>query len=293
MAKNWLTRRKFLTGAALTGMACVGLADALFVEPRHLVARRVEVHLRRLPEAFEGFRIAQISDIHYGPYMGAPGVERALRLAQTFHPELLVLTGDFVSHPWRRPNGREGAHFIEPCADVLAQWKAMRMVAILGNHDHWNHGGIVEAGLKERGIPVLRNAAFPLERGSDKLWIAGIDDALVRAADLNLTLRGIPPDETTVLLAHEPDFADHAAAYPVDLQLSGHSHGGQVRLPGVGALVLPGMARKYPIGLNRAGNLQVYTNVGLGVINPPVRFLCPPEVTFLTLFQDRTQTAIR
>jgi predicted MPP superfamily phosphohydrolase len=86
-----------------------------------------------------------------------------------------------------------------------------------------------------------------------------------------------------VLLAHEPDFADYAAQFPIDLQLSGHSHGGQVRLPGLGALVLPSLARKYPIGLNRVGSLQVYTNVGIGVINPPVRFHCPPEVTLLTL----------
>jgi predicted MPP superfamily phosphohydrolase len=95
----------------------------------------------------------------------------------------------------------------------------------------------------------------------------------------------VPKNEATVLLAHEPDFADYAARHPVDLQLSGHSHGGQVRLPGIGALVLPAMARKYPMGFNRVGRLQVYTNRGLGVINPPVRFRCPPEVTFVTLLR--------
>jgi hypothetical protein len=178
--------------------------------------------------------------------------------------------------------------FIEPCADVLAQLKDTRAVAVLGNHDHFNGPKIVEAGLKERGIAVPRNACFPLERGKDRIWIAGVDDVWVGAADLDRALRGIPANEATILLAHEPDFADDAASAPVDLQLSGHSHGGQVRLPGIGALVLPEMAHKYPIGLNRVGHLQVYTNVGLGVINPPVRFLCPPEVTFLTLSKDRT-----
>jgi predicted MPP superfamily phosphohydrolase len=285
--ENRLTRRKFIAGAALSGLASIVLADTVFVEPRNLVARRVDVRLKRLPEAFEGFRIAQISDIHYGPYMGAAGVERAVVLAQSFHPHLLALTGDFVSHPLGRPNGRAGARFVEPCADVLARCE-VRKVAILGNHDHWNHAGMVEGGLKERGISVLRNAALALERGTDKLWIAGIDDAWVHAADLSLALRDIPANQATVLLSHEPDFADHASRYPVDLQLSGHSHGGQVRLPGVGALILPTLARKYPMGLNQAGNLQVYTNVGLGVINPPVRFLCPPEVTFLSLSKDRT-----
>jgi uncharacterized protein len=285
--EKWLTRRKFLAGGVL-GLAALAGADTLFVEPRDLQPRRVTVLLRRLPEAFDGFRIAQISDIHFGPYMGRAGLERAVRLAESFHPDLLALTGDFVSHPWHKPNGRAGAMFIEPCADALAQLKGTRMVAVLGNHDHSNGAKIVEAGLKQREISVPRNASLPLERGPDRLWIAGIDDAWVGRADLPRALTGIPKDEATILLAHEPDFADQATRFPVDLQLSGHSHGGQVRLPGVGALVLPEMAQKYPMGLNRVGALQVYTNVGLGVINPPVRFLCPPEVTFLTLFKDRS-----
>jgi predicted MPP superfamily phosphohydrolase len=265
-------------------------ADALLLEPRDLQARRVNISLKRLPEAFQGYRIAQISDIHFGPYMGKVGVERAVRLAQSFKPDLVALTGDFVSHPLGQPNGRAGAMFIEPCADALTQFKDTHLFAILGNHDHSNGPTIVEDGLKERGISVLRNAALPLQRGSDRIWIAGVDDVWYHTADLRKTLRGVPTDEATILLAHEPDFADHAAGFPVDLQLSGHSHGGQVRLPGFGALVLPEMAAKYPMGLYRVGELQVYTNVGLGVINPPVRFLCPPEVTFLTLSKDPTSS---
>jgi predicted MPP superfamily phosphohydrolase len=196
----------------------------------------------------------------------------------------LVVTGDFVSHPFGRPNGRRGALYAEPCADVLSKIVGVPVLTILGNHDHWNDAHIVEGALHDRGITVLRNNAVPLERGRGRIWIAGIDDALVQAADLGKALSDVPTSETTILLAHEPDFADYATRFPVDLQLSGHSHGGQVRLPGIGAVVLPAMAEKYPLGLNRVGALQVYTNRGLGVINPPVRFLCPPEVTFVTLF---------
>ena len=116
--------------------------------------------------------------------------------------------------------------------------------------------------------------------------------ALALVAPEGESIRGSRPDASSgdmrvtcpLDVAHEPDFADYAARFPVDLQLSGHSHGGQVRLPGIGAMVLPRMAEKYPLGLNRVGALQVYTNRGLGVINPPVRFNCPPEVTFVTLF---------
>ena len=266
--------------------AVVAGSDAFLLEPRHLVAERVSVKLARLPEAFHGFRIAHISDLHFGPYMGRAGVHRAAALAISFAPDLIVLTGDFVSHPFGKPNGVEGARYAEPCADELALFKSAPMIAILGNHDHWNNPGIVEGALKDRSIPVLRNAAMPLERGRDRLWIAGIDDAMVGAADLTAAMQRIPTSEATVLLAHEPDFADEAAHFPVDLQLSGHSHGGQVRIPGVGALVLPTLAQKYPIGLNRVGKLQVYANRGIGVINPPVRFNCSPEVTFLTLLAE-------
>jgi predicted MPP superfamily phosphohydrolase len=102
-------------------------------------------------------------------------------------------------------------------------------------------------------------------------------------ANLPLTLAGIPPEEPVILLVHEPDFALDAARFPVDLQLSGHSHGGQVRLPWLGAPVLPLLARRYPWGLHRIGGLTLYTNVGIGTIGLPIRFLCPPEITLITL----------
>ncbi len=165
-------------------------------------------------------------------------------------------------------------------------WRRCRNVpkiAILGNHDHWNNPDIVEAALQGRHIEVLRNRSLSVVRGQSRIWIAGVDDVVVGAANMPQTLQIVPPTETTILLAHEPDYADYASRFPVDLQFSGHSHGGQVRIPGIGAPILPALGQKYPIGLNRVGTLQVYTNRGLGVINPPVRFLCPPEVTFVTL----------
>ena len=133
----------------------------------------------------------------------------------------------------------------------------------------------------------MRNQARPIEKDGQRLWIAGVDDVLEGWADLSRTTAGIPANEATILLAHEPDYADLAAKAGIDLQLSGHSHGGQVRVPGVGPLVLPNLARKYHTGLNRVGNLQVYTTRGIGVINPPVRLNCPPEVTLITLKKAR------
>jgi predicted MPP superfamily phosphohydrolase len=222
--------------------------------------------------------------------MDQSSLERAVRLAQEFQPDLLALTGDFVSRPFRQRNGVEGARNAEPCADVFARWKGVPMIAVLGNHDHWNNPDMVAASLAKRGILVLRNGAQAIERENQVLWVAGIDDALEGRADLGHSIARIPPTDATILLAHEPDFADHAAKYPVDLQLSGHSHGGQVRIPGIGPIILPAMAHKYHTGLNRVGRLQVFTSHGIGVINPPVRLNCPPKVSLLTLQKDTLTT---
>lgn len=256
---------------------------SLLIEPRDLAIERLDIRLRRLPEAFDGFRIVQISDIHYGPYMGRRGVQAAVDAAIALRPDAVVLTGDFVSHDFGRRNGPEGARHAEPCADVLRQFAPVPAFAVLGNHDHWNNATIVAGAFHDAGLQMLRNQALALERAAARLWIAGIDDAWAGTADLPHTLRRVPAGEATVVLVHEPDVADYVARFPVDLQLSGHSHGGQVRLPGIGPIILPSMAQKYPEGLNRVGNLQVYTNRGIGVIAPPVRFNCPPEVTLITL----------
>jgi uncharacterized protein len=277
--------RRSVVGVA--ALAAAGLTvEGFFHEPQHPVTESIQVRLTRLPKEFHGFRIAQITDIHFGPYMDQARLEQSVRLAQAFQPDLVALTGDFVSHPFHQRNGLEGARNAEPCADVFARWKEVPVIAVLGNHDHWNNADMVAGALAERGIRVLRNQAEAVERGGQRLWVAGIDDALEGKADVPQSIAKVPRAEATILLAHEPDFADHAARFPIDLQLSGHSHGGQVRVPGVGAIILPQMAHKYPSGLNRVGQLQVYTSRGIGVINPPVRLNCPPEVSLITLLKD-------
>ena len=290
-----LTRRQFVRRSVvgLAALSGTGLAIEGFLrEPHHPIPEHISVLLARLPEAFEGFRIAQITDIHFGPYMDQPGLERAVWLAQEFQPDIVALTGDFVSHGLGKSNGPEGARNAEPCAEVFARWKnAPPMIAVLGNHDHWNGPELVTQLLQERGIVVLRNASHPLERDNQLLWIAGTDDALEARADVAQAIAKIPPTDATILLAHEPDFADHAAKFPIDLQLSGHSHGGQVRIPGIGPIILPEMAHKYHTGLNRVGRMQVFTSHGVGVINPPVRLNCPPKVSLLTLHKDTGKAA--
>jgi predicted MPP superfamily phosphohydrolase len=136
---------------------------------------------------------------------------------------------------------------------------------------------------------VLDNSGVALSAGGSQLYLAGVDDCWSGAPDLELALDGAPAAAPVVLLAHEPDFADtFALDGRVSLQLSGHSHCGQVRLPGIGALVLPTYGQKYDAGLNKASNMWVYTTRGIGVIGPPVRFNCPPEITEIMLVRKAT-----
>lgn len=261
-------------------------ADALLVEPNHPRLVRLEIALRRLPPHFDGFTIAQLSDFHYDPYFSARPIDAAVRMTSALQPHMIVLTGDFVSAPIsRRLHGVVRAtHHIESCAEILGRLSAPHGVwGSLGNHDTHSDPNYIEKCFERSGIHVLRNAAVPVERNGGRFWLAGVDDVLTGYARLDQTLRGIPSTQPIILMAHEPDFADHVAHYPVDLQLSGHSHGGQVRLPVIGAVYLPPLARKYPVGLRRIGDLVLYTNTGIGTLFVPVRWNCPPEVTLITL----------
>ena len=202
-------------------------------------------------------------------------------------PDIVVLNGDFVTVPYfgsRHKTKLEIQAQAEPCAELLGQLRPRRGIfAVLGNHDQSSQPAVVTESLRGRGIRVLRNQAVPLERDNSRVWLAGVDDVLEGAADLPRALQGISRNETIILLAHEPDFADYVAEHPVSVQLSGHSHGGQIRLPFVGPPYLPELARKYPWGLHRVGGLNLHTNCGLGTIELPIRWNCPPEVTLVRL----------
>jgi predicted MPP superfamily phosphohydrolase len=279
----FLTRRKFLAAAAAGALAVT--ADAVVFEPNDPKLVQIEIALERLPAAWDGFRIAQLSDFHYDPYFSLVPIRKAVSMVNGLRPDLVVLTGDFVTvQTFGRNRYWDSADVIDPCARLLAQLhSAMGSLAVLGNHDVISDPDRIVSVLETQGIPVLRNRSTYFARAGARLWFAGTDDVLEGNANLPLTLAGIPPEEPVILLVHEPDFAVDAARFPVDLQLSGHSHGGQVRLPLLGAPVLPPLARRYPWGLHRIGGLSLYTNVGIGTIGLPVRFHCPPEITLITL----------
>jgi len=278
----FITRRRFLKLTA-AGAAVAITADATLVEPNRPRIVRKDLSLRRWPEALHGFTIAVLSDFHYDPFFSIHPLRAAIAMVNALNPDLIVLTGDFVSAPLIG-NAVRAASAAEPCAQLLKQLRAgLGLWAVMGNHDHGTDQRRVTRALQAVGIQVLANRSAAIERDGARFWLGGLNDVLSYTADVRKTLRPVPADEPVVMLVHEPDFADVVSRFAVDLQISGHSHGGQVRLPFLPPLYLPSLARKYVWGLYQVGDLALYTNAGLGTVNLPVRWNCPPEITLLTL----------
>jgi predicted MPP superfamily phosphohydrolase len=259
-------------GLALAG----GYGYSTQIEPDWLTVERVQIPLKRLKPALEGFRIVQMSDFHLYPYTQLELVQKAVAKANALQPDLIVLTGDYVL---------ESEESIFELAQALAALNARYGIfTVLGNHDLWTNAKTVRRGLREAGLPVLVNEGVSLSVGPAGLYLAGLDDGWSGQPDLKSALAQLPPEMPAILLAHEPDLADtFALDGRISLQLSGHSHGGQVRLPGLGAPILPFLGQKYDQGLYQVGSMWLYTNRGIGLGPVPIRFNCPPEITEITL----------
>ena len=241
-----------------------------------VTVERVQVPLCRLHPALEGFKIVQLSDLHFLPHTPLSVIARAAERACELKPDLLVLTGDFVTHE---------AETIFGLSDLLASLDARYGVfAILGNHDVRAGKALIGKAIEDTGVLLLQNEGITFDVGHGQLTLAGVDDCLWGQPDLKAALAQRPADATTILLAHEPDVIDRFSQDGrVDLQLSGHTHGGQVRLPFFGTPVLPKLGQKYVHGLHRVNQSWLYTNRGVGMVSLPIRFNCPPEVTELVL----------
>lgn len=274
-----LTRRKLLKlGGLSAGSLILGGGAAYGYGSRFEIERfeitRVPIGIRGLPAAFDGYRIALLSDFHLYPHVRLEYLRKVFSVASELRPDLIVLTGDFV---------QDGSEAIFDLAPALASMNATDgLFAVLGNHDIWKGGPVVRGGLQSVGIPVLCNRGVALTRNGQRLYLAGVDDALSGVPDLSAAMEGWN-GEKVVVLSHAPDVADSFSEDPrVSLQLSGHSHGGQVRFPLIGSPFCPPFGRKYDLGLYRVGGMWLYTNRGIGV-TVPIRINCRPEMTEVTL----------
>jgi len=277
MSEINLTRRQFLQGlaaAGLLGTSGVAAYASLF-EIHDYELTETEIFIRELPASFENFRIAQVSDVHHSSLVSLGEVRRVVELAQNAGGDMVVLTGDYTT-------ARRG--YIEPCAEVLGTLTAPAGVwAVLGNHDHYNDAELTRRALVRHRINVLDNANTLITRGGDSLQLAGIDDWSWGATDLTGALRGLDVRRPALLLSHEPQVFDQPEVEGVSLILSGHTHGGQVSLPFIGAPARFLEEFKYLRGRYERAGAQLYVSRGTGVVGLPIRFGARPEIAVLRL----------
>jgi predicted MPP superfamily phosphohydrolase len=282
LSARTITRRSFLVGASAAGLSLAAYGSTHARHEIEVTERTLKIH--ELPDAFVGFRFVQLSDIHLEEYTEAWFLQRAVETINQLNPELVLLTGDFVSrgpasdkYAWRAAG---------VAAEVLEGLKAPQRYACLGNHDVGVGAGHVITPLVAHGTPLLIDSYVPIQRGSDYFWLCGSDDAGTRDPDLNMAVPDAP-SAPVILMCHEPDFVDHVIRHPrfpwIDAMLSGHTHGGQVRLPVLGPLILPPMGKKYIEGSFKFGDMELYVNRGLGTVGLPFRLNCPAEITHFTL----------
>ena len=223
-------------------------------------------------------RFVLLTDLHLHPFTSAELIRRTVEINNSLKPDLVLLGGDYVC------GFAEAAFELGPILESLDAKHGL--FAVLGNQDHFRGALIVVEGLRRASIPVLMNEGVELTIGDASVFLAGLDSVTAGKADPRAAFSARKNGPATLALVHEPDYIDRLhKLVPVDLQLSGHTHGGQVRVPGLGAIVLPMGGQVYVEGLYRVGASQVYTSRGIGMVGLPFRFNCPPEVTEITLAQ--------
>jgi predicted MPP superfamily phosphohydrolase len=276
-----ISRRRLLITAATTTLACVGTPLAAYgygrgLEAEWISVERIKVPVKGLPTALEGFRIVQMSDFHIFPFTTPQFAQKCVDAANALNPDAVVLTGDYVM---------DTEDSIFDLAPVLQTIKAKHgAFAILGNHDYWKVTKVVLAGLALGGVRILVNDAAIISVGSANLLLAGLDDHWGGRPDIGKTMTTWQEGMTSILLVHEPDVARiYSGDGRFALQLSGHSHGGQIRIPFYGPLWLPPYAQQFDMGLYRVNDMHLYVNRGIGCIKEPVRLNCRPEITEITL----------
>jgi hypothetical protein len=240
----------------------------------------LDIKIPFLNRDFDGYRLVQFSDIHLGTLVQEEHLNSVIDHVNELEPDTIAITGDFVSH---KPE-----EYAFPLLAALNRLVAKDVkVAVLGNHDHWTSAELIRWVLKRSSFVELGNLVLPLYRAQNILFLAGIDDFLVNQDRIGIVLDQIPEQSAAILLAHEPDFADISAATGrFGLQISGHTHGGQIKIPFLSRFLLPPRGRKYPSGLYQLDGMTLYTNRGIGTSWLEIRFRCPPEITVYNLLAD-------
>ncbi|SDY53263.1 metallophosphoesterase [Thermoactinomyces sp. DSM 45892] len=281
-ANRKISRRSFLKKSMYYSLGTIGAlgvsgAYSRWIEPYSIETTTITIKIPHLPVVFEGFRICHFSDLHLGFHLEAKDLETVVEQIQSLKPDCICFTGDLFDH--HSTGVSETTRYLSKLEASYGKY------AVLGNHDNWGNRESVNRVLTKSGFTILHNENRQIKKQSDSIYMVGVDDPWVGGADILRALNGVPKNTCNILLAHEPDFADEFCQHPIDLQLSGHSHGGQVQVPFIGALHTPPHAKKYIDGLYQVENssMQVYTTRGIGMTRMPIRFNCRPELVLITL----------
>jgi predicted MPP superfamily phosphohydrolase len=289
LSRRAFVKRVFWSGATL---ALGGAVYPSLIEPRRVQISQICMPVRGLPRAFDGLTVAQLSDLHRSPAVSSRYLARCIDLANSLEPDLIVFTGDYVTHTHRF--GRVGefvngdrndvAEFAHDCAGSMSRAQArLGVFASLGNHDHWYDAELVTRAIENAGIPVLRNAHTVVRINGGTLPIVGLGDMWTEGVNFERAFAGVDAPFALILM-HNPDTFEHWPRAGSHLILSGHTHGGQVNIPLLGPPLVPSIyGQKYAHGLFQRGDSQMYVNRGVGLIYPPVRFNCPPEISLFHL----------
>ena len=275
-----ISRRTFLrrTAAGLTGATGLGFGYG-FWEAAHIRVSRHTVPVPNLPAAFAGKSVAVLGDLHNGPFVGIDFIRAAVRLTNSLNPDMVALVGDYAH------KGDDAHRQLPPCLEALSALTApLGVFVVPGNHDMQRGGAVYRELVAATPLTDLTNGNRRLALGGDHLWLAGVDDLWWGKPNLDRALAGVPTGAPVILLSHNPDFAEDRPDARVGLVLSGHTHGGQVYLRGVGSGWLPSKyGAKYRHGLVTGPASAVFVTRGLGEAGVPLRMNAPPEVCLLTL----------
>lgn len=273
--------RKVLNRVGAAGMTLATLGYARHIAPFRVHYPQVPMALPDLPPAFEGFRLVQITDLHTGRNTSVGFLRRVIERVNQMNPDLVCVTGDLVSSRLK---------WVQPVCDLLAQLRAP-VVATFGNHDYAVNGepwtgtelaDTLERALTSRNITVLRNRALPLERAGGRIWLVGLDDFWAKGFSPQKAFASVNRDEPIIALSHNPDTVFVLEHHGADWILAGHTHGGQIRLPILGGVLMPVRHKQFDGGEFRVGRSRLYVCRGVGY-RLQVRFRCPPEVPCFVL----------
>lgn len=284
-----ITRRTFIkrlltSAAAAIGLSTFGYSYARYIEPHMLTVQKHDITHTKIPRHFHNFKVLQFSDTHVGFHYDLNDLEKLVDRINQEEPELILFTGDLVDEP-------HTYSFPPRLVEILNKLEApMGKYWIYGNHDHGGYGtDKIREVMDQSGFQLLQNKHVSIQNGDSSFTLAGVDDVMLGKPDINQTLSQAPDELFTLLMVHEPDVALEYQHYPIDVQLSGHSHGGQVQLPFFGYLVTPPFAEHFVEGhYPLEEGLQLYVSRGIGTTRLPYRFLCRPEIS---VFHLKTEEA--